>query len=380
MVIDADVRELLDEFEPEVGRLEGDWAAVVRSAGMAKRRAVAVFVIAVTVAVGILVATPALGLREEAVQLLGGGAPPQHVQTFISDLTDASGEPGQAFVDLRTSTGARVTLFAVRGPSDCLGVVWAGTRRLNGMAQCGETNAQRPFRMGESGHRVGGRWIKLVWGSVAPEVLQLELVSASGGVLAVPLSAGHFLVEVPRWPGDAHLVAYGAGQLELGRRKLESPPSWLPPDPLEPRRPLVVREFANRRWALYSYEAVGGRRCYGFESTRDTPHPPPYERQTSDSFRCVPELALADDAVSVLGPEPWPSLVGSGGVLSIAGVAGVSVHGVRLVGADGSHTKVPLVGGAFLHLAQDSGAVDRRPQALEALDDEGRILQHLSLR
>lgn len=167
--------------------------------------------------------------------------------------------------------------------------------------------------------------------------------------MPVPLSAAHFLGEVPKWARGASAIARGVGGLELWRQTLETPPSRVPPDPVEPRSAVAVREFAIRTWPLFSYEARGGRRCFGVETTFASGSPPPWNRAGGHSFRCVDAAEVG--ALSMLGPDLWPSVRGSGAVVSMSGVVTADVQTVEVELADGSTRSVPVLRGAFLYLS-----------------------------
>jgi hypothetical protein len=375
MLTDDGLGGLLDDLEPPAGDQRGDWSRVIRAARRPRRRAL--IAVAVIAFLGVLVAAPALGLRDQAVRLLGGGPPPANVETVISDFGGTSRRPGRAFVDLRTSVGARVTLFqATDVHGDCLGLAWS--RLTEAQAGCVlNANPPRPLSVVESGHRVLGSWIALVFGAVAANVSRLGLISSTGESMPVPLSAHHFLVEVPRWAGAAYLVAYSADGLELTRHKLETAPSWSPPDPVGESQVIIRRDFANRHWSLYNYEAQGNRRCYGVEVTRSSGEAGSTSTPASNSFRCTDQDAV-DDLLSVLGPDPWPSVEGSGHVLSVIGVVGANVAAVTIVRTDRTADRVAVTDGAFLYLTPDEPF--RRPARLEAYGPEGRLLKALQLR
>ena len=379
MPADADVRELLETLLPPRPPSSpcADWDAIVTGAHGPRRsrRAIA---IAIAVFAAILVATPALGLRDEAVELLGGSEAPDPVQNDVSRLRLG---PASAYIRLRTSVGARVTLFSSesRKDGDCLGVVWHGLAAPRAAAACGPARKPAPLNVTESGNRVRGSWVALLWGEVAADVERLELVSTTGASLAVPLSASHFLVEVPRWAGDATLIAYGYGGLELARRKLETSPSWTPPDPIGARTPLLVREFANRTWTVYSYEASGDRRCYGIGTSYDTGRPAPWSNGGGDAFRCVTQRELASEQISVLGPDLWPSVRGSGTWASVVGATSEEVARVRVRLASGDDRDVAVRDGVFVYFGRGEAAWER-PLRIEAYGTTGQLLGVESVR
>jgi hypothetical protein len=57
-------------------------------------------------------------------------------------------------------------------------------------------------------------------------------------------------------------------------------------------------------------------------------------------------------ALSMLGPDLWPSVRGSGAVVSMSGVVTADVQTVEVELADGSTRSVPVLRGAFLYLSE----------------------------
>ena len=368
MLVDDDVRELLDTLTPQ-RPVTDRWAAIAAEAHRPRRHRVRTVVIASAAAavVGVLVVGPARGLREDALRLLGGADAPAPVQEAVAPI--AGYGPVHAYVELRTSVGARATLFSMtsgRGER-CLGVAWSAMPRPRAGATCGQNQSPRPLHVTESGTRIGGSWVALLFGNVGPDVERLVLVSTSGAAVEVPMSASHFLVEVPRWAGEAQLVAYGFGGLILARHELETSPSWTPPDPLGEATPVLIRKLGNRTWTVESYAASDARRCYGISTTGGS------------AFRCVAESEIAGRQLSVLGPDRWPSVDGSGSWTTVVGAVGDDVARVEITLANGMRRETILRKGTFVYFAPGDTPAER-PVRVAAFNRAGTVLAAEPLR
>ena len=345
------------ELVAHVAAETGERAAERRARRSRTRALILAAAVALAVVAAVTSTTPALGLRDEIVRFLHGSPPPPGVERQLESQSESHFRDGvRGQIELRTSIGATVTLWtggSARG--ECLGLSWSGTRR--GGATCGGGHEPNPLFIVESGTRVHGAWIRLIFGTVAPAVDSLDLVAPDGRTASVPLSDGYFLAEVPPWPRPTYLVAR-AGRLEVARRELKE--EQTPPDPLAPRRYLVEQVFAGREWGVYSYPAAGGRYCYGL-----------VERTSgADEFHFVASETFESARLLVGGASDWPATLASPAVRSLYGLAPHADHiEIRLV--DGSSETIPVQQGAFLYLAK---AERPEPESVAAYGTDGTRL------
>jgi hypothetical protein len=133
-----------------------------------------------------------------------------------------------------------------------------------------------------------------------------------------------------------------------------------------------VREFANRRWEIFNYEATDSRRCYGI--TAEPANDGATGSNSSSAFRCIAERDAS--RLSVLGPDIWPDIAGSGRWTSVVGVVGEEVQRVNVTDVDGGVRDAPIHNSTFFYVARATDG----PVRVEAFNSRGKLLAAEPLR
>jgi hypothetical protein len=364
--------------ELEIIRLLGDGGEVDVAAARARagarlelrmrgsrRRRVVVLVCAVAFAA---LAAPALAFHDGLIRFLHGSPPAPAVRAELQRLPRGYTAGGaHDYVELTTSVGAQVTLWAASGPDGrAFGLQWtpaagaAETRLPNSVLSVPSGSpAQHPLFVGQSGSRVAGSWIDLLWGRADPAIASLELVSADGRSENVPFSDGYFLVETPSWNDATDLVARDASGSEVARRAVDVAE---PPTPAGPRETLVTSQAGGRDWTLFRYPTTDGHRCDGVEASANG--------ASEDDFQCGIDPPTDANPVVAAGPARWANRVQAGDTVCVFGLAAPTIASIELVYADGSVDRATLANGGFVDLAPFDDARGL-PTRLEAFDASG---------